>query len=261
MKNKKLSPSRVLFRKELGNAKQPTYWASALLMGVLMIWLYVFMPLETIQTTAQTSQELAINLANNYPQTFALLQPIWLFLLMWYFLSTEVFAREKTDGRLEMLITSPLYLREIWAAKCQALFVLIYSYTLLVSGLVLGLQTQLWPARLGISPIIGAATWATALVIGPLLAYGIGALLGLLTFIVSNTNTFQSISFFLTFAIGFGGNYLISALLEQATNTLSALITWPVAGGYLLITLLVWGIVRLLVRRLDKDHIVSHLTS
>ena len=260
MKNKNLKPMWVLFRKELGIAKQPTYWASCLFMGGLMVWLYVYTPVETIKTTAQASPQIAAYLANSYPQMFALLQPCWLFLLTWSFLAAEVFAREKMDGRLEMLMTSPLYLREIWIAKCLALFVLVYPYVLLVSGLVFGLQAQVWPSQLGISPDINIATQLTALVVGPLLAFGVSALLGLLTFIVTNVNTFQSISFFLTFAIGFGGNYALSALQENAMNNLSALIVWPVVGIYLLIGLVVWAIVGLLLRGLDKDRVVTHLT-
>lgn len=261
MKNNNFNPLRVLFYKELEIAKQPTYWASCLIMGGFIVWMYVYTPVESIQTIAQTSPEIAAYLANSYPQMFALLQPSWLFLLMWHFLSAEVFTREKVDGRLEMLMTSPLYLREIWIAKCLALFVLIYPYIILVNGLVFGLQAQIWPAQLGISPDISVSTLITGVVVGPLLAFGISALLGLLVFIVTNVNMFQSISFFLIFAVGFGGNYALFALQEKAMESLSSLITWPVFGVYLLIALLVWGIVGLLRRRLDKDRVVRHLTS
>ncbi|MDY6847232.1 MAG: hypothetical protein SVP52_08865 [Chloroflexota bacterium] len=69
----------------------------------------------------------------------------------------------------------------------------------------MGLQTQIWPAQLGINPDIGTATKINDLVVGPLLAFGISALLGILVFIVTNVNMLQSIFFFLPLVVGFGG--------------------------------------------------------
>jgi len=171
-------PMLVLLRKELGMARQPIFWLSCLFVGGLMVWIYVFSPIESIQTIIQASPQLAGYMANSYTQMFALLQPAWLFLLTWMFLATEAFTLEKNDGRLEMLLTTPLRLHEVWAGKCLALGMLIYPYVILVSALVFGLQNALWPSRLGVSPVINAPVMLISFLIGPMLAFGVGALLG-----------------------------------------------------------------------------------
>ncbi|HOJ01794.1 MAG TPA: hypothetical protein PLL88_09270, partial [Anaerolineaceae bacterium] len=84
-------------------------------------------------------------------------------------------------------------------------------------------------------------------------------LLGLLALMVSNANVLQSISFFVTFAVGFGGNYALSALQKQAMSNLSELISWPVVNVYLAIALMLWVLILLLLRRLDKDHVVRYM--
>ena len=252
-------PMLVLLRKELGMARQPIFWLSCLFMGGLMVWIYVFSPIESIQTITQASPQLAGYMAASYTQMFAILQPAWLFLLTWMFLATEVFTLEKNDGRLEMLLTTPLRLREVWAGKCLALGMLIYPYALLVTVLVFDLQNTLWSSRLGVSPGISTPTLLIALIIGPLLAFGVGSLLGLLSLRVNNANTIQSLSFIITFAVGFGGNYALIALQRQAMNSMIDLITWPVLGIYLILAVGLWLVVYLLLRGLTKDHVVQKM--
>jgi len=252
-------PMLVLLRKELGMARQPIFWLSCLFMGGLMVWIYVFSPIESIQTITQASPQLAGYMAASYTQMFAILQPAWLFLLTWMFLATEVFTLEKNDGRLEMLLTTPLRLREVWAGKCLGLGMLIYPYVILVSALVFGLQNALWPSRLGVSPVINAPVMLISFLIGPMLAFGVGALLGLLTLRVNNANTIQSLSFIITFAVGFGGNYALIALQRQAMNSMIDLITWPVLGIYLILAVGLWLVVYLLLRGLTKDHVVQKM--
>jgi ABC-type Na+ efflux pump permease subunit len=249
----------ILIRKELGVVRQPVFWLSCLLMGGLMVWLYVFSPIESIQAIFQDSPQLASYMAASYAQMFAILQPAWLFLLTWMFLATEAFTLEKNDGRLEMLLTTPLRLREVWAGKCLALGMLIYPYVLLVSALVFGLQTALWPDRLGVNPGVNAPALIISFVIGPMLAFGVGALLGLLTLRVNNANTIQSISFIITFAAGFGGNYLLVALQRQAMKQLVDLTTWPVLGVYLALAVALWLVIWMLLRGLNKDHVVQKM--
>jgi ABC-type Na+ efflux pump permease subunit len=228
-------------------------------MGGLVVGIYVFSPIESIQTMIQASPQIASYMATSYTQMFAILQPAWLFLLMWMFLATESFTLEKNDGRLEMLLTTPLRLREVWAGKCLALLVLIYPYVLLVNGLVFGLQNAIWPTRLGVAPGIDSLVLLISFFVGPLFAFGVGALLGLLTLRVNNANTIQSLSFIIIFAFGFGGNYGLIALQEQAMNNLSDLITWPVFWVYLALALALWLVVWLLLRGLNKDHVVQKM--
>lgn len=249
----------VLFRKELSNARSPTYWANCLFLGGLVVGIFVFSPIESIQTMIQASPQIASYMATSYSQMFAILQPAWLFLLMWMYLATDAFTLEKTDGRLEMLLTTPLRLREVWAGKCLALLVLIYPYVLLVTGLVFSLQNAIWPTRLGIAPGITFPVLLISLFVGPLMASGVGALLGLLTLRVNNANTIQSLSFILTFVVGIGGTYGLSALQKQAMNNLSDLITLPVIWVYLALTLALWLVVWLLLRGLNKDHVVQKM--
>ena len=91
------------------------------------------------------------------------------------------------------------------------------------------------------------------------MASGVGALLGLLTLRVNNANTIQSLSFILTFVVGIGGTYGLSALQKQAMNNLSDLITLPVIWVYLALTLALWLVVWLLLRGLNKDHVVQKM--
>jgi len=245
-----------LFQKELGNAKSPLYWFSGIFMMGLMIWLTVFVSIENIRPMITSSPETASFMAKILPQTYALIQPLWVFLMTWMFLSTEVFITEKIDGRLEMLLTTPLKLIEIWKSKRRALLTLILPVVLLMNLLIFYLQNKLWVTQLGISAEIRPATLILAILAAPLLAYSLGSLLGLLSFLVSNPAALQSITYFIVFAIGFGGNYLISDLME---HTSTDLVTWPLVGAYFGIALIVGVITLFLSHKLDKDYVISHM--
>ncbi len=84
-------------------------------------------------------------------------------------------------------------------------------------------------------------------------------MLGLLTLRVNNANTIQSLSFIVTFAVGFGGSYGLIALQKQAMNNLTDLITWPIVGVYQVLALALWLVVWLLLRGLNKDHVVQKM--
>jgi len=250
-----VKPGKVLYQKELGNAKSPVYWFSGVLMMGLMIWLSVFVPIENIKLMLISSPETASFMAKIWPQTYALIQPLWVFLLVWMFLSTEVFIAEKTDGRLEMLLTTPLKLKEIWVSKRRALFTLIYPIVLILNVFIFYLQNKIWLMQMGISTGIQPATLTLAILAAPLLAYSLGSLMGLLSFLVSNPAALQSITFLIVFAVGFGGNYLMSNLIKNASANL---ITWTLVGAYFGIALIVGIITLFLSRKLDKDYVISH---
>jgi len=251
-----VSPGKVLYQKELGNAKSPAYWFNDILMVALMIWVNVFAPIENIKSLVTSSPEMAKFMAKIWQQTFALIQPLWVFLLIWMFLSTEVFISEKTDGRLEMLLTTPLKLKEIWGSKRRALLTLIFPVVLVLNALIFYLQNKIWITQMGISAEIQPATLILAFLAAPILAYSIGSLIGLFSFLVSNPAVLQSITILIVFAVGFGGNYLISDLAKNAS---ADLVTWPLVGAYFGIAVIVWIVTRVLSRKLDKDYVISHI--
>jgi ABC-type transport system involved in multi-copper enzyme maturation permease subunit len=172
------------------------------------------------------------------------------------FLSTEVFIAEKTDGRLEMLLTTPLKLKEIWGSKRRALFTLIYPIVLILNVLIFYLQNKIWLTQMGISAGIQPATLTLAILAAPLLAYSLGSLIGLLSFLVSDPAALQSITFLIVFAVGFGENYLISDLMKNAN---ADLITWQLVGAYFGIALIAGVVTWFLSRKLDKDYVISHM--
>lgn len=255
MNKSMVSPGKVLYQKELGNAKSPAYWFNDILMMALMIWVNVFAPVENIKSLVTSSPEMAKFMAKVWQQTFALIQPLWVFLLIWMFLSTEVFISEKTDGRLEMLLTTPLKLKEIWGSKRRALLTLIFPVVLVLNALIFYLQNKIWVTQMGISAAIQPATLTLAIFAGPLLAYSFGSLIGLLSFLVSNPAVLQTITFLIVFAIGFGGNYLISDLVKHSSTDL---VTWPLVCVYFSVAVIVWIVTWFLSRKLDKDYVISH---
>lgn len=109
---------------------------------------------------------------------------------------------------------------------------------------------------MGISAEIQPATLILAILIAPLLAYSFGSLIGLLSFLVSNPAVLQSITFLIVFAVGFGGNYLISDIMKNAS---ADLVTWPLVGAYFGIAVIVWIVTRVLSRKLDKNYVISHI--
>jgi len=249
-----VKPGKVLFQKELGNAKSSLYWFSGIFVMGLMIWLNVFAPIENIKSLVISSPEMARFMAKIWQQTFALIQPLWVFLLIWMFLSTEVFISEKTDGRLEMLLTTPLKLKEIWGSKRRALLTLIFPIVLVLNALIFYLQNKIWVTQMGISTAIQPATLTLAFVAAPLLSYSLGSLMGLLSFLVSKPAVLQTITFFIVFATNFGGTYLISDLME---HTSTDLVTWPLVGVYFSVAVIVWIVTWFLSRKLDKDYVIS----
>lgn len=256
MNKSMVKPGKVLFQKELGNAKSPAYWFNDILMMGLMIWINVFAPIENIKSLVISSPEMAKFMAKIWQQSYAFIQPLWVFLLIWMFLSTEVFIAEKTDGRLEMLLTTPLKLKEIWRSKRRALLTLIFPVVLVLNALIFYLQNKIWLTQLGISAAIQPATLTLAFLAVPLLAYSFGSLTGLLSFLVSNPAVLQTITFFIVFAIGFGGNYLLSDLVKYSSTDL---VTWPVVGAYFSAAVIVLIVTWFLSRKLDKDYVISHM--
>lgn len=257
MKKNLDKPGKALFLKELGNAKSAAYWLSCIFITGTMIWTNVFVPIENIQTLVSTSPEVAAYMTRIWSQEFALIQPLWVFLLIWMFLSSEVFVNEKIDGRLEMLLTTPLKLKEIWNSKRKALLSLILPVTLLLNALVFLLQNKIWIMKLGISPVIQPVTLTLAFLIAPFLAYCLGSLLGLLSFLVSNPAVLQSVNFIIVFAIGFAGNYLISSLVSESGTDL---LSWRLVGFYAGIALVVCISTQVLSKKLDKDYVISHIS-
>lgn len=256
MNKSMVKPGKVLFQKELGNAKSPAYWFSGIFMLGLMTWMFVFAPIENIKSLVISSPEMAKFMDKIWQQTYALIQPIWVFLFNWMILSTEVFISEKTDGRLETLLTTPLKLKEVWRSKRRALLTLIFPVVLVINVLIFYLQNKIWVTQMGISAANQPATLTLAFLAAPLLAYSFGSLIGLLSFLVSNPAVLQSITFFIVFAIGFGGNYLISDLVEHSSTDL---VTWPVVGAYFSAAVIVWIVTWFLSRKLDKDYVISHM--
>lgn len=118
------------------------------------------------------------------------------------------------------------------------------------------MQNKIWVTQLGISAEIQTATLILAILAAPILAYSFGSLIGLFSFLVSNPAVLQTITFLIVFAIGFGGNYLISDL---AKNSSADLVTWPLVGAYFGIAVIVWIVTRALSRKLDKDYVISHM--
>ncbi|MEA4931737.1 MAG: hypothetical protein VB026_09195 [Anaerolineaceae bacterium] len=257
MNKSQVRPGKALFLKELTIARSAGYWLNCILLPVLMVWTTVFLPIDTIQPLVSTAPEVAVFMTKITSQVFALIQPLWVFLLIWMFLSSEVFINEKIDGRLEMLLTTPLKLKEIWNSKRKALLALILPVTLLMTSVVFFLQRIIWEAELGINPAIQPATLTLAFLIAPMLAYCVGSLLGLVSFLVSNPAVLQSVNFAVVFLLGFGGNYFVSNLVNDSGKDL---VSWPVVGIYAGIALAVWMLTWFLSKKLDKDYVISHMS-
>ena len=257
MNNSLVKSGRVLFLKELTNAKSAAYWLNCIFLTGTTIWINVFAPIESIQPLVSTAPEVAVYMANISSQVYALIQPLWVFLLIWMFLSSEVFITEKTDGRLEMLLTTPLKLKEIWNSKRKALLILILPATILLNALVFLLQKTVWVTQLGISPAIQPATLTLAFLIAPVLAYCVGSLMGLISFLVSNPVVLQSVNFVIVFTLGFAGNYFVSSLVRESGTDL---VSWRLVGLYAGIALAVWIATCFLSKKLDKDYVISHIS-
>lgn len=256
MNNNLIRPGKALFLKELTIARSAGYWLNCILLPGLMIWTNVFLPIDSIKPLVSTVPEVAAYMTRITSQVYALIQPLWMFLLIWMFLSSEVFINEKLDGRLEMLLTTPLKLNEIWNSKRKALLTLILPVTLFMTAAVFFLQKTIWETELGINPAIQTATLTLAFLIAPILAYCVGSLLGLLSFLVSNPAVLQSVNFAVVFLLGFGGNYFVSKLVKKSGGDL---VSWSLVGIYAGITLVVWLLTWFLSKKLDKDYVISRV--
>jgi len=257
MKNNMANSGRVLFLKELSNAKSAAYWLNGIFLTGTTIWVNVFAPIENINSLVSIAPEVAIYMAKISSQVYALIQPLWVFLLIWMFLSSEVFINEKRDGRLEMLLTTPLKLKEIWNSKRNALLILIYPITLLLNTLVFLLQKSVWETQLGINPNIQLSTITLAFLIAPIMGYCIGSLMGLLSFLVSNPVVLQTVNFVIVFVLGFVGNYYVSGLVKDSGKDL---MSWRLIGSYTGVAVAIWLLTFFLSKKLDKDYVVSHFS-
>lgn len=252
------SPLLVLLRKEVRFAtRRPVYWVSSVLIVVFVLWLSIWSTLDPIRETSIVSPELADYMIRLYPQMFLLLQPLSLFLLMSLYLFTELFTMEKALGRMEMLLTSPLRVVHLWLGKCVAIFVLVYPFVLTTTVAYVGLWNYVWrdqvaqPFLLPVAPAL-----VVGLALDPLLAFALISLLGLVTLLVSRSNSVQLAAFFIAFGTTFFGSYALGWVRRRMTTQDSDLVTWPVAGFILALTIVLVGILWLLQRRLDKDRVV-----
>lgn len=255
MNEKLIKPERALFIKELANAKSAAYWLNCIFLTGATVWVNVFALIESIQPLVSTAPEVADYMADISSQVYALIQPLWVFLLIWMFLSAEVFISEKTDGRLEMLLTTPLKLKGIWNSKRKALLILILPFTFFLNVLVFLLKNRFWPLKLGINPVVSPPTIVLAFLVAPLTGYCLGSFTSVVSFLVSNPMTVQSVNFVIVFALGFAGNYFVSSLIkETGTN----LVSWRLVAFYTVTAIAIWAFTFFLSRKLDKDYVISH---
>ncbi|NPA90849.1 MAG: hypothetical protein GXO55_05305 [Chloroflexi bacterium] len=250
------SSLRVIAKKEIIYAsRRPVYWVSSVLLVIFVIWLSVSAATGAIQNIAQTSSDLADYLARIYPQMFFLLQPFSLFLLMSLYLFSEIFIMEKAQGRLEMLMTAPITVKNIWLGKSVSLLVLVYPFVLLTE--VLYAVVWVYTAK-GLVPTPFAVTAPTLLIgvlLGPMLAFAIISLLGLISFVAEQVSTVQLSAFFMSFGAAFGGSYLLSWLQKRLFVQRADLIRWPMVVGALVLIGLIGGVMWVLQKRIEKDRI------
>ncbi len=250
------SALRVIAKKEVTYAaRRPVYWVSSGLLVVFVIWLSVSTATNAIRGIAQTSPDLSDYMARIYPQMFFLLQPFSLFLLMSLYLFSEIFIMEKAQGRLEMLMTAPITVKDIWMGKSVSLLALVYPFVLLTEGVYAGVWMYTVQDYVSASFPITFQTLLIGVLFGPLLAFAIISLLGLISFVSEQVSTVQLSAFFVSFGAAFGGSYLLSWLQKRLFVQRMDLIRWQIVVGALILTCIIGGIIWVLQRQIEKDRI------
>ena len=253
------NPMFVLMRKEMrATVRRPVYWITSVLVVVFVVWLSISSTVEPIKKISTVSPSLAYHMIRLYPQVFLLLQPFSLFLLMSLYLFTETFVTEKSQGRIEVLMTSPLRVKEIWLGKSLAIFALVYPFVLVTELVYLGMWRHTWGGQIASRSVMpGNSTFVVGLVGGPLMALEVVGGLGLVALLVNNVNGVQLAAFFVAFGATFGGSYILGSVQKKMVGQSTDLITWTVVLVVLVISvLLAFALLAWSRYWLEKDKIV-----
>jgi len=166
---------------------------------------------------------------------------------IWAFASLPV-IKEKINGNIENLLATPLSPREIWIAKCLAIFVPGYLISLVAAVLIILVVNFVVIIPAAGSGVMPSAVLLTGLLINPLLFFGMMAFI--LLFSLANN---PDVAFIPSFFIGFGLMIGIPLLLATGAVDLGS---WSFALWYLLGTAVMWAVVIYLLRLLRKENIV-----
>lgn len=250
-------PLLVLARKEVRSAaRRPVYWVSSLVLVAFIVWLNLSTASGAVRQMAAASPEAVEYMLRLYPQMYLMLQPFSLVLLMSLYLFTDIFIMEKAQGRMEMLLASPLRAVDLWLGKCLSIVVLVYPFVIATTAAYLTLWNVVWRGQVAQSVSLPSMP---ALVLGlignPLLAFAVVSLMGLLALLVSSTNGVQLATFFTAFGATFGGAYALSWVREQLAAQGADLVTWTVSGAVLALAAILVGGLGALRHRLDRDRI------
>lgn len=251
-----INPLTILIRKEIKyTIRQPVYWVSNIISCVFFIWIGVTTTSSAINQITEESTEVSQYMFDLFSHSILTLYPFSSFVFMALYIFTQLFTAEKLLGQMEVLLTTPLRIEQIWLGKCLSLFVMIYPFVLITSLIMIGL----WGHQTGGDFQPPLQVLLIAFIGSPLLAFLVVSFLGFLSLNVKRVNTIQSLVFFTGFGSVFGGSYAIRTLIGSM-HPGDNLITWPIAISVLAIVIILFIVLWSLRCRLNKDHIVRTIS-
>lgn len=181
--------------------------------------------------------------------TFIMIPPFAMWIMSFPYIQ-EKFNDQKILKEFDSLLTTPISIKSIWAGKMTTIFSLSYPIAIIVILMYL----TLWNFFGGINPlsIMSTPVWLMILVIAPLvpMAYAAFSSWSILRF--KHPRLMEVLNFF---AIGIAVLVFISS--GKVINSIAGgqLIDWTTLSYSALILLVAFGLVYMLVQKLDKEKI------
>lgn len=169
-----------------------------------------------------------------------------------YLFSGQAFLREKQDGSIETLLSSPLTIQELWAGKVLGVTVPAYLIALVSAGLMIGASLLVPLAGDGPGQFWSGELLVHLLVVVPCSIAAVVGLLGLSQLLLGMRENR---------VIGIVMVLLMVSLLSTARSLASVAgeITWMTEGAMLLAVLSMLLITVVLTRFLSRERIVMTL--
>lgn len=237
------SPVNTLILKEI---KEVVFRKDYLFSLILNMFVFLVVGFIFISSTYEV-----VSLQNLFIEAIFIMIPPFAMWIMSFPYIQEKFNDQKLLKEFDSLLTTPVSIKSIWAGKMMAIFSLSYPIVIIVILMYL----ILWNFFVGINPlmIMSPAVWLMILIIAPLVPMVYAAFSSWSVLRFKHPRLMEVLNFF---AIGIAVLVFISS--GKVINNIASgqLIDWTTLTYSALILLVAFGLVYILVHKLDKEKII-----
>jgi hypothetical protein len=176
--------------------------------------------------------------------------PSFTMLIMGLPLIQEKFGDEKLLRNFEVILTTPISLKTVWAGKMVSIFLLSYPAVIILIFTLF----SIWNILTGLNPIfiLSSPVWIMTLIITPLIPMVYD---GFSSWFILRFSHPKLVQILLYFAVG--GGVVISIISTNLVKHITSeqIVNWTIIACSALIIAAAFSLILILVNRLDKEKI------